>query len=142
MIGAIGSNSTAGLYQPQFNYNSTLTDDQKTTLQEIISKYDPENMTAEDQKTMMDEIKAAGIQPSKEFGEVMNEAGFKPPEKPEGPPPDSSTQGTNSNLPDYLLEFIQKQEAGTVTQDDINSLIQSLQNSGSTTSGNLVDQKV
>ena len=142
MVSAISSSSTAGLYQPQSNYNSTLTDDQKSTLQEIISKYNPENMTSADQKSMMDEIKAAGINPSKEFGEIMNEAGFKSPERPQGPPPDDFAQGSKEQLPDYLLEFIQKQESGTVTQTDIDSLIQSLENSGSTTSGNLVDQKV
>ena len=141
MVGAIGSSSVSQ-FQPQVNFNSSLTEEKKSVLQEIISKYDPTSITSEDQKTMMEEIKAAGIGPSKDFGQIMNEAGFKPPEKPQGQPPENSAQSAKENLPDYLLEFIQKQEDGTVTQDDINSLIMSLQNSGNATNGILVDQKV
>jgi len=72
----------------------------------------------------------------------MNAAGFKPPEEPQGPPPEDSAQSTKENVPQYLLDFIEKQESGEVTQDDINALIQNLLNSGQTTQGQLVDQKV
>ncbi len=130
-------------YTSQVSSNSSsLTDEQKTTLEEIIAKYDPANMTEEETKTMMDEIKAAGIRPSKEFGEIMNAAGFKPPERPQGPLPEDSASEIKENLPQYLLDFIEKQESGTVTQDDIDTLIKNLQNSGDVTKGQLVDQKV
>ena len=122
--------------------SSTLTDEQKTSLEEILAKYDPENMTEEETKTMMDEIRSAGIRPSREFGEIMNAAGFKPPERPQGSPPQDFAMGTQENLPQYLLDFIQKLESGSVTQEDIDTLIKNLQNSGEAIHGQLVDQKV
>jgi hypothetical protein len=137
-------NSISGMgstqYMPQAS--SKLTDDQKSQLEEIISNYDPENMTQEDMKSMMDEIRDAGITPSKDLRDIMDAAGFKPPEKPQGPPPDDSTSETKQQLPDYLLDFIQKQESGSVTQDDINSLIKDLTSSGLSSQGSIVDQKV
>jgi hypothetical protein len=143
MVSGISSISSSQ-YQSQVSKSNTLTDDQKETLQDILAKYDSDNMTADSMKEMMDEIKNAGIKPSKEFGQIMNDAGFKPPEKPQGPPPEDSTSSTSDSttLPDYLQDFITKEESGTVNQSDIDSLIQSLKSSGKMTEGVLVDQKV
>ena len=136
-----GINNVSGFqYSPRINSeNNTLTDDQKNTIEEILSKYDPGSMTQDSMKEMMDELKATGIPPSKETGELLNAAGFKPPEKPQGPPPQS--QSVNSqDLPQYLQDFLQKQEAGTLTQADVNTLIQNLQDSGNLSQGYLIDQ--
>ncbi len=94
MVTGISSYSTYQYTSQVGSTNSSLTEEQKTTLEEILSKYDASSMTDEEVKKMMDEIRAAGIRPSKEFGEIMNEAGFKPPEKPQGPPPENSASGT------------------------------------------------
>jgi hypothetical protein len=72
----------------------------------------------------------------------MDAAGFKPPEKPQGPPPDDQMSGIQEALPQYLLDFIDKEEGGSVSQRDIDSLVKSLQSSGKMTEGVLVDQKV
>jgi hypothetical protein len=143
--------SSSGSIQSNYQTSTTskLTDEQKSTLADIIAKYDPENMTDEDTKAMMDEIKEAGIGPSKEFGEIMNAAGFKPPEKPEGPPPtDDTTSSTSSSsttstteVPEYLASFLEKQESGTATEDDILTLVQNLLNSNKSTTGSIVDTK-
>ncbi|RJP61968.1 MAG: hypothetical protein C4539_18985 [Ignavibacteriales bacterium] len=139
MVNSI-SGSGSIQYQP-FNDSATkLTDEQKETLQSIISNYDPENMTQESMKAMMEEIKAAGITPGKELRDIMDAAGFKPPEKPQGPPPQESADIQNS-LPQFLIDFMEKQQSGEVTQEDIDSLIANLQASGKTTVGSLVDQK-
>lgn len=139
MVSGISGISSTQYYQ---EVNSKLTDDQKSQLEEIISKYDPNNMTQEAAKSMMDEIKNAGITPSKDLRDIMDAAGFKPPEKPQGPPPDVNASETKQQLPQYLQDFIEKEQSGGVTQDDINSLIQSLQSSGQSTQGSIVDQKV
>jgi hypothetical protein len=142
MISSISGTSS---YQYGYSVGSTdnsLSDDQKSTLQDILSKYDASSMTDDSTKTMMDEIKEAGIKPSKAFGEIMNAAGFKPPEKPSGPPPDEQASGMNSNskISEELLAFIKKQESGDISQNDIATLIQTLQNSGQSAQGSLVDQ--
>lgn len=148
MVSSISSSSVI-----QSNYqtstSSKLTDDQKSTLADILAKYDPENMTEEETMAMMDEIKAAGITPSKEFGEIMNAAGFKPPEKPQGPPPSEGTDSTTSTssstvtaeVPEYMASFLEKQQSGTATEDDILSLIQSLLSTNQSTTGSIVDTK-
>lgn len=145
--GISGSNVIQNNYQS--TVNNKLTDDQKSTLSDILAKYDPENMTDEETIAMMDEIKAAGITPSKEFGEIMNAAGFKPPEKPQGPPPLEGTDSTTSTssstvtaeVPEYMASFLEKQQSGTATEDDILSLIQNLLNTNKSTTGSIIDTK-
>jgi len=139
MINGI-SGSGSIQYQSLFESTSKLTDEQKETLNGILVKYNPDNITQDSMKAMMEEIKAAGITPGKDLREIMDAAGFKPPEKPQGPPPDEA-MGSTGNVPQYLLDFIEKQESGEVTQEDIDSLIANLQASGKTTVGSLVDQK-
>lgn len=133
------SGSSSIQYQSISDTSNTLTDDQKETLTSILSNYDSENMTAESMQKMMDEIKEAGITPSKDLRDALDEAGFKPPEKPQGPPPDEASGKTE--IPGYLQDFLEKQANGEVTQDDIDSLVASLQSSGQTTVGTIVDQK-
>jgi hypothetical protein len=140
MVSGIGSVSSYQ-YQSQTSASSSLTDEQKETLAEILANYDADSITEEETKSMMDEIKEAGITPSKEFGEIMNSAGFKPPEKPEGPPPKEAVS-SSQELPEYLQDFITKEESGSVSQSDIDSLISSLQSSGKMAQGTFVDQKV
>lgn len=137
------SGTSAYQYQPRVDSNQSLTEDQKKTLQEIIAKYDPENMTSEDTKAMMDEIKETGIKPSKEFGEIMNAAGFKPPEKPSGPPPQEvEGSSTENDLTSQLLELLNEQKSGTVTEEDLTTFIESLKSSGNSLIGTLINQKV
>jgi hypothetical protein len=139
MVSGISSISSS---QYQISSTTKLTDDQKQKLEEILAKYDSSSMTSENTKSLMDELRSANIPPCKETREAMDAAGFKPPEKPQGPPPDDAAQGTKNELPQYLLDFIKKEESGSVTKDDIDALIKDLQNSGQTTSGTLVDEKI
>lgn len=129
-------------YRPESKFeNYSLTDEEKTTIQDIIAKYDSENVTKESMKAMMDEIKETGIKPSKDLKEILGTAGFEPPEKPQGLPPEKPTSET-TEVPDFLLDFISKQKEGTLTESDINSLIQQLEDSGSFSQSNIVDKKI
>lgn len=138
MVNAINSSAVFS-FKPDQNFESySLTDDEKKTVQNIISKYDAKNMTAESMRTMMDEIKSSGIKPSKDIKEMLDTAGFKPPEKPEGAPPDRLQ--SSDEMPDFLTSFLEKQKSGELTEDDLISLIKNLQNSGSLAQGNLIDK--
>jgi hypothetical protein len=139
MVNSISSSGSIQ-YQPFNDSAAKLTDEQKETLQSIISNYDPENMTQESMKAMMEEIKEAGITPSKDMRDIMDAAGFKPPEKPQGPPPQEGTDA-QGNIPQFLVDFIEKQQSGEVTQEDIDTLLSNLQAAGKTTLGSIVDQK-
>ncbi len=58
-----------------------LSSTQEENLKEIISKYDPENLSTEDRKEMHEEMKAAGIPKGRGMISIMKEAGFKGPRK-------------------------------------------------------------
>lgn len=138
MVSSISSGSVA--FQPQnperFNYK--LSDEQKETLNNILSNYDIENLDDEGKKELMEELKSSGIPVCKELKETLDAAGFQPP-----PPPDKAGETgstTSRELPQFILDFISKQESGEVTQDDINTLITNLQNNGQLTTGTLVDK--
>lgn len=142
MISSVGSTGSVAYTQQNSRAGSTLTEDQKTKLQEIIANYDPENMDEESTKAMMEEIKSAGITPGKEFGDIMNEAGFKPPEKPQGgmqgPPPSEGTQ----SVPQFVTDFIELQESGEATQEDVDNFVQMMKEMGINDTGLLVNKKV
>jgi hypothetical protein len=140
MVSGISSASSIQ-YQPRVENESKLTDEQKKTLEDILAKYDSSSITQEQTKALFDELKDSGIKPSKEVKEIIDAAGFKPPEKPQGPPPEESTSSTSSSIPDYLLSFLSKQEDSSVTQADVNTLIKNLQENGEVSQGVLVDKK-
>lgn len=137
MVSSISSSQQT--YNAQFT-DYTLTDDQKQTLEEIIAKYDSENMTGEDTKELFEELKSAGIPPSKDVREALDAAGFKPPEKPNGEPPKPEGAEFSSNAK-TLIDILQKAETGEATQDEINTFITQLQSTGSVFSGSLIDTK-
>ena len=67
-------------YMSQSIQRHGLTDDQRTSLEEILAKYDPENMTKEEMESLRTELREAGIPRCREVGQAMKEAGFAPPE--------------------------------------------------------------
>lgn len=137
-ISSIGSSQ----YRPQMEQSAKMTDDEKKKLQDIISKYDASSITQDEQKTMMDEIKSAGIKPSKELGETLNEAGFKRPEKPKDAP--DSQQSSSSVSQDELknlLDLLSNKGTTDVDQSEIDSFIQNLKNLTDSNEGTLIDQK-
>ncbi|MFH0735882.1 MAG: hypothetical protein V1773_14670 [bacterium] len=143
MISSISSNNYQYQSQSVTKTETKLTDDQKTTLQSILDKYDPENMTEDSLMSMMDEIKEAGITPSKEFGEIMDTAGFERPEPPSGPPPSGpppSSSTSNSKTTQLVTDFLSLKDSGQATEDDLNTLLKTLIKSGENTSGLLIDK--
>ncbi|MFH1198101.1 MAG: hypothetical protein V1720_20535 [bacterium] len=136
MVQSIGS-SNQGM-AAQFNPDYKLTDEQKKSLEDILAKYDSENMTGESTKALFDELKSSGIPPSKDVKEALDAAGFKPPEKPQGPPPQMGTEELSQNAK-TLLDYLQKVESGEATQEELNSFIAQLQNSGSILQGSIID---
>lgn len=142
MINPTGNNSIQ--FQPNFITEPKLTVDQKTTLNEIISKYDPQNMTEETTKQMMEEIKEAGITPNKEFGEIMDKAGFKRPEPPhqgQMPPKGEIPHFNNKNSVEIFLSFMSKYESDTATKEDFEMMIQQLSANGEDLQGIFIDKK-
>lgn len=120
------------------NQNGPLTDDQKSVLTDILSKYDPANMTEEDKKSLMDELKESGIPPSREARELIENSGFEMGKPPEGSPP--AAMNGESQRPEFIQEAIDKYEAGELTDEDIKELITNLKKTGEQPQGILFDQ--
>ena len=59
--------------RPQSGGSEKLSEDQQSTLKEIISNFDPATMTKADHETMKSELEAAGISPSREVGKLLTE---------------------------------------------------------------------
>ena len=133
------STINAAQYARPAESNVKLTDDQKKKLTDILGNYDSASMTKESTKKMMDEIKAAGITPSKDLRETLDAAGFKPPEKPKNAHPDDGSVSTTNQQPQYVTDFLEKAKTGQVSSTDLASLISNLQNTGQSSQGSLVD---
>lgn len=115
-----------------------LTDDQQGQLEEILARYDPENMTADSTRAMREDIKEAGIRPGEDLKNALEEAGFEV-----GPPPDArrGAMGVQPEPPQFVQEFIDKVMAGDVTDEDVASLRTALRTHWQTVTGKLVDQQ-
>jgi hypothetical protein len=118
-----------------------MNDDEKSTFQAILEKYDASSMSKEDKKSMFEEIRETGIRPNREMKEMLESAGFEPPARPQGPPPqDPSTPGRSGEMPDFLQDFISKFREGTATETDLNQLLEQLMQNGLSASGNIIDE--
>lgn len=111
----------------QFSTES-LTDDQKSTLEEILSNYDAENITEDETKSLMDEIKDAGIAPSEESKELIETAGFsmEPPEgeAPQGPPPEEGAMQTMQEMNPEVASIFEQFQNGEIDEDELKSQLE------------------
>jgi hypothetical protein len=116
----------------------TLTDEQKSKLEEILSKYDSANMTEADQKSLMEELRSANIPPCKATFETMEAAGFAKPTPPAGPPPDQVGSTTDSgsttdtgSVNAAFLALLRQFQAGEVSEseflDELNNIKEELE---------------
>ena len=116
-----------------------LSDELKAQAQEIISKYDAQNMSEDDKTSMREELHEAGIGRSRELKTILQDEGFEvkgPPKKHARPAPSSETAQPNQDIADFL----EKYESGNLTDQDIDSLVELLRKSGLTSSGVVVDE--
>ena len=138
-------NSMSGMSQMMgVRKNETLTESQKEKLDEILAKYDPEDLSAEDAKTIFDAMHEAGIQPSKAVKETVEAAGFDlekyKPERPAGPPPQmsgSKTESMNLSSLQSLQTILNQYDLNNLSADDQDSLFSQIQNAGLMEPGNL-----
>jgi hypothetical protein len=130
----------------------TLTDEQKAKVKDILSKYDPNNLTDADTKSIMDAFKQAGIQPSKDLQDAIKADGFGSTKlskmlKPHGhKPPEgsansssSSSNSINTSALQSLQDILSQYDLNNMTSDQQTDLLSKLSDSGLLTSGNTID---
>jgi hypothetical protein len=139
-ISGISTSSTWSYTGSTSSASSTLTDEQKTTLESILANYDLENMEGDDIDSLMEEIKDSGIEMNEETEEILAEAGLEKPDDmpPPGdmPPPDevdSTTETEEADATDVaatssteedeeidedLLDLIEQYQNGSITEEE------------------------
>ena len=132
MINNIGSSNTMRLPMPQ--QNQVLTDEQKETVNSILSNYDSSKMTKGDFESMRSEFNEAGIKPSEDLKGMMEEAGFEVPERsgPQGP--------RGKGKPPEFSKLMEKLESTDISEEEIQSFIENLQNEKGKFSGAIMDE--
>jgi len=129
-----------------------LTDDQKSTITDILSQYDPENVSEEDAKAIFQAFKDAGITPAKGMKEVIEAAGFDAEDlRSKGtsdqgmmpPPPrqNSSANSINLSALQSLQEILSQFDLANLSESDQSSLISQLEDSGLVFPGSVIDIK-
>jgi hypothetical protein len=147
MMGMSGNNSV----------KSTLTDEQKQTVADILSNYDADNITASNAKEIFQKFADAGITPQAGLKEAIESAGFDAeqlrelgmPEDQQGqmpppPPPSSSSTsgsatGINASTLEKLQSVLDQYDLTNLSSDDQNSLVSQLTSMGLLQSGSLIN---
>ncbi|EDZ61417.1 hypothetical protein SMGD1_2555 [Sulfurimonas gotlandica GD1] len=120
-INSIGSTQA---YQPQMNSSarsSSLSSDQKAFIEELLSQYDSESLSADDAKEIVKAMQEAGIEPSQAMASAMATSGFEAKEigdlagvgkgggeRPMGPPPPKEEE--MSSISDLLESLLSSEE--------------------------------
>lgn len=140
MISNISSTASTQMSMRMQPLNQPMTDEQKTAASEILEKYDSANMTEADHESLRAELEEAGISPSKELGKMMEDEGFEIPKGPRGP---KGADGEGKlEQSDFITELIEKLESGEVSEDEIKSFLQTIQDSQGETGGVIMDEYI
>jgi hypothetical protein len=133
---------------PQFK-ETALTSDQKSQIQSILSKYDAKNMTAEDAKSLFEDLRDAGIPPSKELEDTITAAGFDFKSLLESSgigrhPRHHNMQGNNGSINTSALQTLQsilsQYDLSNLSSTQQNEIVTKLQEAGLLMgSGNMID---
>lgn len=133
MISSISNSTTMRpAMQPQ---SKPITDEQKEAVSSILSNYDSSSMTETKFESLKAEFEEAGIRPSEDLKGIMEEAGFEVPERsgPEG------VKGGGKSKPPEFAELMEKLEDSDISEDEIMSFIESIQNEKGSFSGAIMD---
>lgn len=129
-----------------------LTSDQTNTISDILSQYDPENVSEDDAKSIFQAFKDAGITPAKGMKEAIEAAGFDSEDlRSKGlgdgnmppPPPQSTSSSASINLSalQSLQEILSQFDLTNLSETDQTSLLTKLQDSGLISTGSVIDIK-
>lgn len=140
MISNISGTGSAQMSMRMQPLNQPMTDEQKTAASEILAKYDSANMTEADHESLRAEFEETGITPSQELGKIMEEEGFDAPQGLRGPQ-GADGEGKPEQL-DFIAELIEKFESGEVSEDEIKSFLQTLQETNGETGGVIMDEYI
>jgi hypothetical protein len=133
---------------------ASLTDEQKTKINDILSQYDASNVTEDDAKAIFQAFKDAGIRPGPGMRETIEAAGFDAEELreegmsdsdkqgPPPPPPGGGGQGQSVSVSALksLQSILSQYDLTNLSSDEESDLITKLNESGLMMgAGNIID---
>ena len=134
MISSINASNSMHKPMQMQQPSQPLTDEQKETVNNILSNYDSANMTKTDYESLKVEFADAGIKPSEDLKGILEEAGFEVPERP-GP------QGAKgSGKPPEFSKLMEKLGASNISEEEIQSFIENIQSEKGLFSGSIMDE--
>ena len=113
---------TGSLQAPQ-----SLSADQKSTVQSILSQYDPKNVTTADAKSIFKSLREAGIQPSSDLRGMLPSAGHHGGGKSSAT---SSSSGIDPAALQQLQSILDQYDTTSLSSDQQNNLITQLGDAG------------
>jgi len=121
-----------------------MNESQKSSFQEIMSRYDSENFTKTDFEAMGNEFRQAGIGRTSEVKSMLEDAGFNIDNFSKGGPggmggPSSIQGGFNMSALQSLQEILSGYDLSNLSSDDENNLLSQLTNSGLFQTGLIVN---
>lgn len=134
----ISSVSSSGQMQkPMHKPPPPMTQEQEETVSGILSNYDSSSISSTEFESMIEEIKDAGIIPSKDLRNMLEDSGFEIPEEggPQGvkgeekPPP-----------PEFMSELMNKLNSGEISEEEVQTFMQNLQNESDLENGSILDE--
>lgn len=131
-------------------FGVSLTEEQKSTVQDILSQYDSENLSDDDIASIQEQLEEAGIRPSPELGSVIEEAGFDaeafkpsgpPPEgPPPGPPPGEESESLVSEEGlQTLADILEEYDVENLSEEDVSAIQEKLAEAGYSGQGSVVN---
>lgn len=148
----VGSDITT-LFSKSGGFAARLSEEQKSAAEEILSQYDPESLSDEDVDAIKQQLRDAGIGPSRDLKDLLDEAGFDAeqfrPKGPGGPGgPGGGLEGAPPPPPQLsddqlqtLASIFEGYDSETLTEDDLLEIQQKLQDAGLFGKGALIDQQ-
>jgi hypothetical protein len=138
----------SGMQAPQ-----PLSDEEKSTVKDLLSQYDPDTMTADDAKSLFKSLQDAGIK-GPGLREAIKEAGFDPEkvwslghdgqQPPQGGPGGVGGEGTskiNSSTLKTLQSILDQYDLSSLSDEDEKDLVSQLNSAGLMRSGSVIDLK-
>lgn len=133
MINQVNGNNVSGMNFQRFGEPKALSAEQKSTLETIIEKYDPAQMTEKDYMSLGESMREAGIAPSFEVRAFIEEAGFNPPAKAHGKGGPGGPQGMRppqQMQDEFIAQLSDIMKETSITSDQIDEVINYVKENG------------
>jgi hypothetical protein len=152
-MNTINFDITAGLSRGT-GFSAKLSEEQKSAAEEILAQYDPEALSEEDVDAIKQQLRDAGIGPSRDLKDLLQEAGFDAEQfKPKGPggeaggpggpggAPPPPAEGLSEEVLKTLASIFEEYDAENLSEDDLSAIQQKLQDAGFVGKGRVVDRQ-